>query len=238
MHRLAAAHPPRLRLTTTLISRSGSTPITRNEVCTKPGNRSEPSRVSCAPPSEGRRWHDAEQGQVRQGHQGQGGAAGPRACRGLRSEWAAITAVSSRLGMSSETLRKWVRQAEVDEGSSAGVTSSESAELRELRRKNRELEQTIEILKAATSFSRGSATRYAADLRVHRRTRRTGSGSYRSAARCRRTASRSPRGPTGRTAAAAPSKRALWDTAVTEILACIYEPDADGRARRSRCMAR
>lgn len=68
------------------------------------------------------------------------------------TEWAAITAVSSRLGMSSETLRKWVRQAEVDEGSSPGVTSSESAELRELRRKNRELEQTIEILKAATSF--------------------------------------------------------------------------------------
>jgi transposase len=68
------------------------------------------------------------------------------------TEWAAITAVSSRLGMSSETLRKWVRQAEVDEGSSPGVTSSESAELRELRRKTRELEQTIEILKAATSF--------------------------------------------------------------------------------------
>jgi len=70
------------------------------------------------------------------------------------TEWAAITAVSSRLGMNSETLRKWIRQAELDEGSSPGVTSSESAELRDLRRKNRELEQTIEILKAATSFFR------------------------------------------------------------------------------------
>jgi transposase len=59
-----------------------------------------------------------------------------------RTEWAAITAVSSGLGTSSETPRKWVRQAEVDEGSSPGVTSSESAELRELRRRNRELEQT------------------------------------------------------------------------------------------------
>jgi transposase len=68
------------------------------------------------------------------------------------TEWAAITAVSGRLGMSAETLRKWIRQAEVDEGTAAGVTSSESAEIRELRRKNRELEQTIEILKAATSF--------------------------------------------------------------------------------------
>ena len=68
------------------------------------------------------------------------------------TEWAAITAVSGRLGMSAETLRKWIRQAEVDEGTAPGVTSSESAEIRELRRRNRELEQTIEILKAATSF--------------------------------------------------------------------------------------
>jgi transposase len=61
------------------------------------------------------------------------------------SEYVAITAVAGRLGMSAETLRKWIRQAQVDEGRAAGVTSSESAEIRELRRKNRELEQTIEI---------------------------------------------------------------------------------------------
>jgi len=68
------------------------------------------------------------------------------------SQYAAITAVARRLGMSPETLRLWLRQAEVDEGSAPGVPSSESAELRELRRKNRELEQTIEILRAAASF--------------------------------------------------------------------------------------
>jgi len=68
------------------------------------------------------------------------------------TEWAAMKAVSGRLGMSAVTLRKWIRQAEIDEGAAAGVSSSESAEIRELRRKNRELEQTIEILKAATSF--------------------------------------------------------------------------------------
>jgi transposase len=68
------------------------------------------------------------------------------------SEWAAIKAVSGRLGMTAETLRVWVRQAEVDAGEAAGVTSEEAREIRELRRKNRELEQTIEILKAATSF--------------------------------------------------------------------------------------
>ena len=54
--------------------------------------------------------------------------------------------------MSAETLRKWIRQAAIDEGTAAGVTSSESAEIRELRRKNRELEQTIEILRAGSAF--------------------------------------------------------------------------------------
>jgi transposase len=68
------------------------------------------------------------------------------------SEYAAITAVAGRLGMTAETLRKWIRQAEVDEGEAPGVTSSESAEIRELRRKNRELEQTIEVLRAASAF--------------------------------------------------------------------------------------
>ena len=47
------------------------------------------------------------------------------------------------LGMSAETLRKWVRQAEVDDGEAAGVPTETARELRELRRKNRELEQTI-----------------------------------------------------------------------------------------------
>jgi transposase len=68
------------------------------------------------------------------------------------SEYAAIKAVSARLGMTAETLRKWLRQAEVDAGEKAGVTSETARELRELKRKNAELERTIEILKAATSF--------------------------------------------------------------------------------------
>ena len=68
------------------------------------------------------------------------------------TEWAAMKAISARLGMNTETLRKWVRQAEVDDGQTAGITTRESQELRELRKKNRELEETIEILKAATTF--------------------------------------------------------------------------------------
>jgi transposase len=68
------------------------------------------------------------------------------------SEYAAIKAVSARLGMTAETLRKWVRQSEVDSGQKPGLTTESAAELRELRRKCRELEQTVEILKAATTF--------------------------------------------------------------------------------------
>ncbi len=68
------------------------------------------------------------------------------------SEWAAITSVSKRLGMNPETLRNWIRQQQVDDGQRDGVGTESAKEIRELKRRNAELEQTIEILKAATSF--------------------------------------------------------------------------------------
>jgi transposase len=68
------------------------------------------------------------------------------------SEWEAISTVAGRLGMSPETLRKWIRQSEVDAGDREGTTTAAAREIRELKRKNAELEQTVEILKAATSF--------------------------------------------------------------------------------------
>jgi transposase len=68
------------------------------------------------------------------------------------SEYAAITAVSGRLGMTPEMLRKWIRQAEVNEGKAPGVTTEEAAQVRKLRRKVAELERTIEILSAARGF--------------------------------------------------------------------------------------
>ncbi len=67
-------------------------------------------------------------------------------------EWEAIKTVASRLGMGAETLRKWVRQSEIDEGASEGITTTVSIEMRALKRKNAELERTVEILKAATTF--------------------------------------------------------------------------------------
>lgn len=68
------------------------------------------------------------------------------------SEWEAIVTVAGRFGMSPETLRKWVRQAEIDDGRRDGVTTETARQIRELKRKNAELERTVEILKAATSF--------------------------------------------------------------------------------------
>ena len=69
------------------------------------------------------------------------------------SEWAAIQAVAKKLGIgSAETLRKWSRQADIDSGAQAGMTTQESAEIRKLRAENRELRRANEILKAASVF--------------------------------------------------------------------------------------
>ena len=69
------------------------------------------------------------------------------------SEWAAIGAIAQKLGIgTAETLRKWVRQAQVDAGQRAGVSTEESAELKRLRRENAELRRANEILKSASAF--------------------------------------------------------------------------------------
>jgi transposase len=69
------------------------------------------------------------------------------------SEWAAISSIAAKLGIgSAETLRKWVRQAEVDAGARAGVSGEESAEIRRLKREVAELRRANEILKAAAGF--------------------------------------------------------------------------------------
>ena len=68
------------------------------------------------------------------------------------SEWAAITSIAAKSGMTAETLRKWVRQAEIDEGKRPGISSGESERMWRLERENRELRRANEILKAAAAF--------------------------------------------------------------------------------------
>jgi transposase len=70
-----------------------------------------------------------------------------------QTEYEAIRSIAAKLGISTaETLRKWVRQAEIDGGQRPGTTSAESAELRKLRAENKELRRANEILKAASAF--------------------------------------------------------------------------------------
>ncbi len=69
------------------------------------------------------------------------------------SEQAAIRSVASKLGIKTpETLRKWVRRAQVDAGSRPGRTSEEIAEIRALKKEVAELRRANEILKAASAF--------------------------------------------------------------------------------------
>jgi transposase len=63
-----------------------------------------------------------------------------------------ITRVAHQLGIGSESLRGWVRQAEVDGGHRPGVTSEERRRIAELEQQVRELRRANEILKAAASF--------------------------------------------------------------------------------------
>ncbi|MFE7762847.1 IS3 family transposase [Streptomyces sp. NPDC057438] len=74
------------------------------------------------------------------------------------TEWAAMKAVAAKLGIgAAETVRTWVRKAEVDSGQRPGVTSEEAAEIKRLRAENAELRRANEILKAASGFLRGRA---------------------------------------------------------------------------------
>jgi transposase len=69
------------------------------------------------------------------------------------TEYAAIRSIAAKLGIATpESLRKWVRQGEVDGGQRPGVSSEESAEIRKLRAEVKELRRANEILKAASAF--------------------------------------------------------------------------------------
>ncbi len=85
------------------------------------------------------------------------------------SQWEAIVSIAGKVGVSSETLRRWVHQAETDTGQRSGTTSGDADRIRLLARENRELRRANEILKAASVSSRGSSTLDCHARSVHRR---------------------------------------------------------------------
>ena len=68
------------------------------------------------------------------------------------SQWQAVVSIASKIGCTAETLRKWVRRAEIDSGRRAGVTSDERTRIKQLERENRELRRANEILRKASAY--------------------------------------------------------------------------------------
>jgi transposase len=68
------------------------------------------------------------------------------------SQWAAIQSIASKIGCTSESLRRWVQQAERDEGRRAGLSTSDRERLKQLERENRELKRANEILRTASGY--------------------------------------------------------------------------------------
>jgi transposase len=63
-----------------------------------------------------------------------------------------ISRVARQLGVGDESLRKWVKQAEIDTGTRDGLTTEERARLKELEKENRELKRSNAILRSASAF--------------------------------------------------------------------------------------
>jgi transposase-like protein len=68
------------------------------------------------------------------------------------SQWQATISIESKFGCTAETLRRWVRQAEIDSGRRDGVTSDDRARIKDLERENRELRRANEILRKASAY--------------------------------------------------------------------------------------
>jgi transposase len=71
------------------------------------------------------------------------------ALRLVRSSGKPISEAARELGVSAESLRKWVKQTEIDDGGRDGLTTDEREELGRLRRENRVLKQEKEVLRKA-----------------------------------------------------------------------------------------
>ncbi len=69
-----------------------------------------------------------------------------------RKGQAPLRQVAKDFGISEGCLHNWLKQADIDDGARPAITASESAELRELRKRNKQLEQENEILRRAAAF--------------------------------------------------------------------------------------
>jgi transposase-like protein len=103
-------------------------------------------------------------------------AAAVRMVRTLRAELGTehgtVKRVAEQLGYGVESVRLWVRQADIDDGHAPGVSTAEAARIRELQQENRELRRANEILKRARVSSGRSSTASRANSRVRRRSPR------------------------------------------------------------------
>jgi transposase len=70
----------------------------------------------------------------------------------LGTDHGTVKRVADQLGVGVETLRGWVKQAEIDAGVKPGVTSAEAERVRQLEQENRELRRANEILRRASAF--------------------------------------------------------------------------------------
>jgi len=68
------------------------------------------------------------------------------------SQWAALTSIASKIGCTPETLRKWERRAETDQGQRSGMTTDDRERLKKLERENKELRRANDILRTASAF--------------------------------------------------------------------------------------
>ena len=68
------------------------------------------------------------------------------------SQWQATISIASKFGCTAETLRRWVKQAEIDSGRRGGVKSDERTRIKDLEREVRELRRANEILRKASAY--------------------------------------------------------------------------------------
>jgi transposase-like protein len=69
-----------------------------------------------------------------------------------RSRWASVSSIATKIGCTAQSLNEWVKKAEVDSGTRAGLPTEVAEKLKALERENRELRQANEILRKASAY--------------------------------------------------------------------------------------